>query len=324
MEYLLFSSSVMFSALVLDQLLGEASRFHPLVGFGNLARLLEKHLYSKHSKSSLRLWASGVFAWICAVMPIFIISALLTQYLAASYGLIAYWFLSVMVVYLAIGARSLSEHAKAIYMPLQSGDLPASRQALSMLVSRDTEQLNETDIAAAAIESVVENSHDSVIGVFFWFTVFGVPGVVLFRLANTLDAMWGYRTKRYNYFGRWSARIDDVLGYVSARITVILFSLQSSKALPAAFRYGRHWYSPNAGPVMAAGAGALDIQLGGDQLYAGEKKSRPLLGAGEAPNAQHIDKALTLVQCSYYLYPLLLLVIAVFLNFLADSGSANA
>lgn len=323
MEYLLFSSSAIFSALILDQLLGETSRFHPLVGFGNLAQRLEKYFYPKISKSSFRLWGFGVIAWICAVMPIFIISALLTQYIALSHGLLVYWILSVLVIYLAIGARSLSEHANAIYAPLQSGDLATSRQALSMLVSRDTDQLNEADIATATIESVVENSHDSVIGVFFWFSVFGIPGVVLFRLANTLDAMWGYRSKRYNYFGRWSARIDDMLGYVSARVTVLLFSLQSSKALPAAFRYGSKWYSPNAGPVMAAGAGALNIQLGGDQIYAGEKKLRPLLGAGDAPSAQHIAKALTLVQRSYYLYPLVLLAMAGVVKVLTYSGAAN-
>lgn len=323
MEYLLFSSSAIFSALVLDHLLGETSRFHPLVGFGNLAQRLEKYFYPKSSKSAFRLWGFGVLAWIGAVMPIFVVSALLTQYIALSHGLMVYWVCSVLVIYLAIGARSLSEHANAIYTPLQTGDLPASRQALSMLVSRDTDQLDESDIATATIESVVENSHDSVIGVFFWFSVFGIPGVVLFRLANTLDAMWGYRTSRYNYFGRWSARIDDMLGYVSARITVLLFSLQSYKALPAAFRYGRKWYSPNAGPVMAAGAGALNIQLGGDQIYAGEKKSRPLLGAGDAPNATHIAKALILVKRSYYLYPLVLLVMAGVVKVLTYNGVAN-
>lgn len=320
MEYLFFSSSAILSALVLDHLLGETRRFHPLVGFGRLAQLLEKLLYPTVSQGSFRLWGAGVLAWICAVMPLFIISALLTQYIALSQGLMVYWLFSVLVIYLAIGARSLEEHAQAIYVPLQEGDLNSSRQALSMLVSRDTETLNEQDIATATIESVIENSHDSVVGVFFWFTVFGVPGVILFRLANTLDAMWGYRSRRYNYFGRWSARIDDVLGYVSARITVLLFSVQSPRALSAAFRYGRHWYSPNAGPVMAAGAGALNVQLGGDQVYAGEKKSRPALGSGAAPEAEHIAKALILIKRSYYLYPLLLLVAAGLLQLVSNGG----
>lgn len=323
MEYLIFSSSAIFTALMLDRVLGETSCFHPLVGFGSLAQHLEKLFYPKNSKSSFQLWALGVLAWICAVMPFFIATALLTQYIALSHGLMVYWIFSVLVIYLAIGARSLNEHACAIYNPLLQGDLVSARQELSMLVSRDTGTLTEQEIAAATVESVVENSHDSVIGVFFWFTVFGVPGVVLFRLANTLDAMWGYRSKRYNFFGRWTARIDDVLGYVSARVTVLLFSLQSSKALPAAFRYGRHWYSPNAGPVMAAGAGALNIQLGGDQIYAGKKKSRPLLGAGDSASAKHIAKALTLVQRSYYTYPLLLLVIAGSFKVMAYSGGAN-
>ena len=145
---------------------------------------------------------------------------------------------------------------------------------------------------------------------FFWFLVFGVPGVVLFRLANTLDAMWGYRSARYNFFGRWAARLDDMLGYVSARITVLLFALQNYRALIAAWRDGSRWYSPNAGPVMAAGAGALSVQLGGDQIYNGELKTRPALGDGELPRAKHITLALILVRRSYYCFPLLLLFIA--------------
>lgn len=319
-EYLVFSSSAILAALLLDRCLGEASRWHPLVGFGRWAKYLERCLYPE-SGGQFQRWGAGVLAWILAVMPVFIVAALVTQYIALSQGLIIYWLLSVLVIYVAIGARSLCEHARAIYNPLQQGDLAAARQALAMLVSRDTDQLSEADIAAATIESVVENSHDSVIGVFFWFSVFGVPGVVLFRLANTLDAMWGYRSSRYNFFGRWSARIDDMLGYVSARVTVLLFALQSSRALSAAFRYGRHWYSPNAGPVMAAGAGALNIQLGGDQMYAGEKKSRPSLGSGALPCAQDIHRALMLVERSYYLYPLSLLLVAGALTLLSTGGS---
>tara|TARA_B100000809_G_scaffold263871_1_gene318173 strand:+ start:592 stop:1542 length:951 start_codon:yes stop_codon:yes gene_type:complete len=313
--YLLLSSTAILAALMLDRMLGETRRFHPLVGFGVWAKLLERQLYP-HSSGIFTLWARGVVAWQLAVMPLVIVSAIATQLIVLSSGTVVYWLLSVVVIYIAIGARSLKEHALHIAIPLQRGDLISARQALSMLVSRDTHTLTEPEIATATIESVIENSHDSVIGVFFWYLVFGIPGVVLFRLANTLDAMWGYRNARYNYFGRWAARIDDMLGYVSARVTVLLFSLQQPRSLMAAWRYGRHWYSPNAGPVMAAGAGALAIQLGGDQSYNGELKKRPMLGAGDQPDAAHIGSALLLVERSYYLLPLLLLAVSLLGRFL--------
>jgi|TARA_B110000116_G_C16783235_1_gene559477 adenosylcobinamide-phosphate synthase len=313
--YLLLSSTAILAALWLDRMLGETRRFHPLVGFGLWAKYLEGQLYP-NSHSQFTLWAMGVVAWLLAVMPVVIVSAIVTQLIVLSWGAVIYWLLSVVVIYIAIGARSLKEHALDIFTPLQQGDLISARQALSMLVSRDTDTLTEPEIATATIESVIENSHDSVIGVFFWYLVFGIPGVVLFRLANTLDAMWGYRNARYNFFGRWAARIDDMLGYVSARVTVLLFALQKPRSLAAAWHYGRRWYSPNAGPVMAAGAGALAIQLGGDQRYNGELKQRPMLGAGDQPHAAHIGSALLLVERSYYLLPLLLLVVSLLGHFL--------
>lgn len=308
-DYLVFVASAMLAALVVDYFLGEARRYHPLVGFGRLAKYLESALYPA-TDSPLRLWGAGLLAWLLAVMPLFIAALVIVQLLALSLGLVSYWLVSVAVIYFAIGAKSLQQHAEAISEPLVQGDLESARRSLSMLVSRDTDSLNETEIATAAIESVVENSHDSVIGVFFWFLLFGVPGVILFRLANTLDAMWGYRNTRYNYFGRWAARIDDVLGFVSARLTVLLFALQKWPALTAAWHYGRTWYSPNAGPVMAAGAGALAVKLGGDQHYQGQIKARPTLGDGLPAQAKDIDAALTLVRNSYYLMPILLLSLA--------------
>ena len=308
--YLLLSSTAILAALWLDRMLGETRCFHPLVGFGVWAKFLERQLYP-NSRSIFTLWAMGVVAWQLAVMPVVIVSAIVTQLIVLSWGTVIYWLLSVVVIYIAIGARSLKEHALHISTPLQQGDLISARQALSMLVSRDTHILTEPEIATATIESVIENSHDSVIGVFFWYLVFGIPGVVLFRLANTLDAMWGYRNDRFNYFGRWAARIDDMLGYVSARVTVLLFFLQQPRSLAAAWHYGRRWYSPNAGPVMAAGAGALAIQLGGDQCYNGKLKKRPILGAGEQPCGADIGSALLLVERSYYLLPLLLLAVSI-------------
>lgn len=304
----------MLAALLLDQWLGEARRYHPLVGFGRWVKWLEKIFYPTGQPSPVKLFFAGLCAWLLAVLPVVFLSALLVSTipyaLTGFTGAIAVWIVNVVIIYIAIGGRSLEQHAQAVCDPLQRGDIHQARLALSMLVSRDTSNLNSNEISTATTESVLENSHDSVIGVLVWFLLLGAPGVVLFRLANTLDAMWGYRSARYIFFGRSAARADDVLGFIGARVTVLLFALQSPKALTAAWQFGRSWYSPNAGPVMAAGAGALGVSLGGNAQYGGEYKVRPVLGAGLAPTAQSLQPCLQLVKRSYFLLPLLLLLVA--------------
>jgi adenosylcobinamide-phosphate synthase len=173
-----------------------------------------------------------------------------------------------------------------------------------MIVSRDTGDLNETDIARATCESVLENGSDAIFSALFWFLVLGAPGAVLYRLANTLDAMWGYRTPRYRHFGWAAARIDDVLNWIPARLTSLTYALlgRTRSALRCWATQARHWYSPNAGPVMAAGAGALDIELGGPARYHGELKIRPALGCGSAPHVRHIARAVRLVQRALVLW----------------------
>jgi adenosylcobinamide-phosphate synthase len=211
---------------------------------------------------------------------------------------------SIALLYFAIAPRSLREHAERVSAACANNDLPAARTAVSMMVSRDTTQLNEEGVARATVESVLENGNDAIFSALFWFMVAGAPGVLLYRLSNTLDAMWGYRNARYNEFGWAAARLDDVLNYIPARLTALSYALlgHTRSALQCWRAQAASWESPNAGPVMAAGAGALQVRLGGTAIYHGAVSERPLLGCGAEVECGDIPRAVQLVQRTLYLW----------------------
>jgi adenosylcobinamide-phosphate synthase len=186
-----------------------------------------------------------------------------------------------------------------------------ARAKVGCIVSRDTGQMDGQAVASAAVESVLENGNDAVFGALFWFLIAGAPGVLLYRLVNTLDAMWGYRTPRYLYFGWAAARFDDVLNFVPARLTALTYALigHTRTALRCWRLQARAWESPNAGPVMAAGAGALGVGLGGGAYYHGQWEERPPLGVGPRPDPTSIPAALRLVRLGLILW--LLVVTAI-------------
>ncbi len=283
------------AALLLDRMLGEPPRLHPLVGFGRWAKRIERALHGDGR-------ARGGLAWALAVLPWVALAGLLEGAFGALVGIAA--------LYLALGLRSLGEHAEAVRAALAAGDLPRARARIGWIVSRDTGALDEAGVAGAAVESVLENGCDAVFGALFWFALAGAPGVVLYRLANTLDAMWGYRNARYRRFGWAAARIDDVLNFVPARLTAASYALlgEPSRALRCWRVQAPGWKSPNAGPVMAAGAGSLGLALGGPACYFGQWQARPPLGEGRAARADDIARAVALVERSAWLWAVALLL----------------
>jgi adenosylcobinamide-phosphate synthase len=281
------------AGVALDLLLGEPRRWHPLVGFGKLASRLERWLNRGN-----RRFARGLLAWSLAVLPLAALAWLATE-------LAGLW-LHAVLLYACIGLRSLHEHAMPIVRALGRGDLDTARMHTSFIVSRDTEHAEETDLAKAAAESLLENGNDAVFGTLFWFLVAGGAGAVLFRLANTLDAMWGYRNARFDLFGRSAARIDDALNYLPARLTALSYVLLAGAGRGRAWQCWRTqapaWSSPNAGPVMASGAGALGVSLGGTAVYDGQVEQRPPLGMGPAATRADILRAWRLVRSTTLLW----------------------
>lgn len=318
-------AGLLLAALLLDELFAEVKRFHPLVGFGNYALFLERNLYPDTPRWQ---FFCGVLCWCLAIVPIVLLSTLFMWLISLLDIVCLYYAVSAVLLYFTIGQKSLKQHGQAVAKPLQEIELLSldykiekikeARYALSMIVSRDTLQSTPDQMATATIETITENTHDAIIGPMVFFVLFGVPGAVLFRLVNTLDAMWGYRTPRYELFGKCAARMDDALGYLSARLTSILMALTNpihfAKAIKSMFITGRRWYSPNAGLVMAAGAGVLNIRLGGDAIYNGKNKKRLALGLAEhtkLAQVNDIQRSIGLMYKTSFMCVLLILILEV-------------
>ena len=300
----MYFSICLLCALFLDRIFGEARSFHPLVGFGRLASKLEQRV----NKGALRQ-IKGLLALTLLTLPLVLIFFYLETLLQSEP--IAHVALASFVLYTTIGWQSLREHAQAIIEPLRKRHLGEARKKLSMIVSRDTQHLTPENVASASTESVLENGADAIFSAIFWFIVTGIPGVVLYRLVNTLDAMWGYKNTRFKEFGWAAARLDDVMNYLPARLTALSYAIcgQTRSALKCWKNQGKLWKSPNAGPVMAAGAGALHVKLGGDTYYEARLEQRPQLGpqSGEAAYAHSIQDALRLINRSLLLWCVVIL-----------------
>lgn len=297
------TAALAVAGVAVDRWFGEPRRAHPLVAFGALANRIEKRLNTGRRGRPL-----GLLAWLAAVAPPVALAALLCAVLPWPLA----WALHVALLWFALGARSLEEHIAPIARALAERDLAAARELTARIVSRDTANADATALSRAACESALENGNDAIFGALFWFALAGGPGALAFRLANTLDAMWGYRTPRFLRFGWAAARIDDVLNWVPARLTATSYALlgDTRVALRCWREQARRWESPNAGPVMAAGAGSLNVLLGGAAIYHGAVEERPALGAGAPPRAQDVNAALRLVERTTFLWLAVLLALA--------------
>lgn len=299
------------AALALDRLLGEPRRYHPLVGFGYLAAGLERRLNTalsanRHSSRALRM--RGGLAWALLVLPLPLL-LVLAEAAAGDVGSswwqqCLYWLLAIVALYLSVGWQSLREHGQAVAAAFTTDGIASARQQVARIVSRDTDTLDEAAVSRATIESMLENGSDAVFAPLFWFVLLGPAGAVLYRLANTLDAMWGYRTPRLQAFGFCSAKLDDVFNYIPARLTALSYALlgQTRTAWRCWRQQARHCASPNGGPVMCSGAGSLGIELGGGAHYHGQWQTRARMGCGRAATINDITRSIQLVDRTVWLW----------------------
>ncbi|MFA7553801.1 MAG: adenosylcobinamide-phosphate synthase CbiB [Spongiibacteraceae bacterium] len=320
----LFCAVVLLLAIIIDHVVGEPKKWHPLIGFGWLVEKIEAVCWrqqfdggqqpaetiknaeqvSSQKANKRRGLIAVMIIMLLVAMPAFALQSWISDWVALNV------IVSALILYVCIAPRSLREHAQAIAEPLARHDLAAAREKLSYIVSRDVSDLSEPEIATAVCESVLENGSDAIFAAIFWFLVAGIPGVVIYRASNTLDAMWGYRNIRYNYFGWAAAKLDDGLNWLPARLVALSYALMGDfvVAMRCWREQGSQWKSPNAGPVMSAGAGSLGIRLGGAARYHGEQQARPVLGEGRAATVQDINRALRLVYRVLLLWMLLILL----------------
>lgn len=282
-------------AVLLDIVFGEPKRWHPLVGFGALATIIEKYVNRPSFSTGLQQ-IFGALCWLLIVLLPCVIILLLSAYLEQLIGMA--WVIDAVIVYLAIGYTSLRQHAVVVFNALQINDVTLAQEKVAWIVSRDTSQLDALGVRKATIESVLENGSDAIFAPLFWFVVGGVPAIIVYRLANTLDAMWGYKTSRFLFFGRFSARMDDILNYVPSRLVGISYAVLGRVALGIQcwYKQAHHLDSPNGGVVMTAGAGALNLRLGGESYYHGEKKEKAIFGGDNDPQDNDVMRSIQLID----------------------------
>jgi adenosylcobinamide-phosphate synthase len=271
---------------VLDALVPDPRRGHPVAAFGRAAQLVEREMYADDRRHGVAYTA------VCAGAAV-ALGAGVDRAAGRSR-----WPVVAAATWAVLGARSLREEGRAVHALLERDDLPAARRRLTHLVGRDPSGLDADEVARAALESVAENTCDAIVAPLFWGAVAGVPGLLGYRAVNTLDAMVGYRSPRYERFGWASARLDDVLNVVPARLSAALVALTAPVvgadpvgAFRIAVRDGHRHPSPNSGYSEAAYAGALGLRLGGRNVYAGRVEQRPTMGAGRSPRPADLRRA---------------------------------
>jgi adenosylcobinamide-phosphate synthase len=286
----LFTFSLLLGWL-LDLLIGDPSWLpHPVVGFGKVIAFGERHL-NKGSHRKLK----GALLAVSLVAGVFVLTWLVLRRLL-TFHVSLFTLFNAFIVFYCLAGTTLIREVREVFLALDRS-LDEGRKQVARIVGRDTSELSAQEVRTAALETLAENLSDGVIAPLLWFMLLGAPGMLAYKMVNTLDSMIGYRTDRYRDFGCWAARIDDIANYIPARLTALLMIVSPlSRPLPrggeasaAKYRslfqlfsfvhkYGRKHASPNSGYPEAALAGILDCRFGGPHYYFGELFDKPYIG----------------------------------------------
>lgn len=273
----LFSLLPLLTGWLLDLFLGDPQRLpHPVVGFGRAISFGEKHL----NRGNDRLLKGGLLAvgLIVAVYLLTIFLLRLTLFLPSYVTIIV----QALLIFFCLSGTTLIREVRMVFQAVDRS-LEEGRKQVARIVGRDTSELSAQEVRTAALETLAENLSDGVIAPLFWYVVLGVPGMLAYKMVNTLDSMIGYKNERYVKFGRVAARLDDAANYIPARLTAFLMVVAGGRLSLLKFvrRYGNQHASPNSGYPEAALAGLLDCRFGGPHNYFGERVWKPFIGSTE-------------------------------------------
>ncbi|WP_231038462.1 adenosylcobinamide-phosphate synthase CbiB [Pectinatus haikarae] len=298
-------------AFVIDTIVGDPqSRLHPVALMGRFVNIVENILRRDRHKKYLQIAAGGIFAvflLFCAYMSGWVIMWGMRQLEVIWWGKL---FAESLILSFMISPKSLMQAGQRVINSLRHGDLPEARQMVHYIVGRDVDNMSEQEMVRATVETIAENTTDGIISPLFYFFVGGLPLAILYRMANTLDSMVGYKNEKYFYFGRVSARIDDILNLAPARITGILLVVAAAilhfdyrTAWKMILRDAKKHPSPNGGFTEAAVAGALNIRLGGQNFYFGTAHFRAYMGdAVQQLCPRHVVAAIQLMYTATVLF----------------------
>ena len=272
---------------VLDLLLGDPQRLpHPVVGFGRMISWGE-HRLNKGAHRQLK----GAILAITLILLIFIATFLL-RYLFSKLpspfgeGMGVRLLFDIIIIFYCLAGTTLIREVRNVFLALDRS-LEEGREQVARIVGRDTSELSAQKVRTAALETLAENLSDGVIAPLFWLALLGTPGMLTYKMVNTLDSMIGYRTERYKDFGCWAARIDDVANYIPARLTALLMALPHAilnfdfSIFNFIKKNGKNHASPNSGYPEAALAGILNCRFGGPHYYFGELFDKPYIGEND-------------------------------------------
>ena len=261
-------------AWMLDICLGDPMWIpHPVVGFGKLISKGE-HVLNQTSNRFLK----GTLLTLVLVIGTFVVT---TWVLGCLPGFL-HGIVSAFLIFCCLAGTTLIREVREVFRAVDRS-LDEGRKQVARIVGRDTSGLTAQEVRTAALETLAENLSDGVIAPLFWYALLGVPGMMTYKMVNTLDSMIGYRNERYKDFGCFAARLDDVANYLPARITAVLMVLASGKIslLKFVWKYGNQHASPNSGYPEAALAGVLDCRFGGPHNYFGQEVWKPFIGHNE-------------------------------------------
>lgn len=272
-----------FIGYITDLIIGDPYSFpHPVIYIGKLIKLVENNI-RKICKGDKALKIGGFFLWFITVGVTYLITYLVVK--LSSFNIVVFVIVNSFIIYTTLATKCLKDEAVKIYEVLKSGDLEKSRLQLSYIVGRDTTSLNESEIIRATVETVAENTVDGIIAPMFYAFIGGAPLAMAYKAINTLDSMVGYKNDKYMNLGFASAKIDDIVNYIPARISVLLMTIGSlilsydyKNCFKIAIRDRKNHKSPNCAYSEGSVAGALGIQLGGTNIYFGKAVYKPTIG----------------------------------------------